>query len=222
VWTTAPDTDVCTEYEKRQAPEFSLFDSQSACAQWVRERRCRPGMSCNDGCNDLGCDATGMHLRSTLLACELRVTLDAIEFLPKSRQLTTQLDWDDAVERLKKQLRLPARKLKIIGFALPSEAASPSAVKELARQRAEMVARAFGSRGIERSRLLPIVGDPSTLGVEGYRVGRVYLQLDPDQLEPEEYDPTSPGYAELCWVKYPRSQSGGEAPTDGASGPAAQ
>src|SRR4051812_31980593 len=80
VWTTAPDTDVCTEYENPKAPDFSRFETQRACEQWVHERRCRPGMSCNDGCNDVGCDGTGMHSLRTLIECGLAVSVGRLEF----------------------------------------------------------------------------------------------------------------------------------------------
>ena len=202
VWTTAPDTDVCIEYGKRQAPDFSQFDAKPACEEWVRERRCRPGMSCNNGCNDVGCDGTGMSMRSTLLGCEVALAVDPIEFPAKSAKLPAALSWDKAVGGLERLFRLPSRKLKIIGFALPSEAASPVAVKHLARQRAEAVAKVLVSHGLARARLVIQVGEPSTFGVEGYRVGRVSLQLDPNQLEPQEYEPSFPGYENLCWVKY--------------------
>src|SRR5204863_4890700 len=46
-----------------------------------------------------------------------------------------------------------------------------------------------------------VIGDPSHLGVDGYRVGRVLLEMDPSQLQLEDFDPSSPEYAELCAVK---------------------
>jgi hypothetical protein len=203
VWTTAPGTDVCTEYEKQKAPDFSLFDAQATCEQWVRERRCRAGMVCNDGCNNIACDGTGMHLRSTLLGCELSIALGALEFPPKSWRLSSPPNWEEAVRGLEQVFRLPERKLKIIGFALPSEAAAPAAARRLARQRAESVARELAARGVDRGRLVIEVGEPSALGVAGYRVGRVRMQLDPDSRQPQEFDPSFPGYENLCWVKYP-------------------
>jgi hypothetical protein len=204
IWTTAPDTDVCTEYEKPKAPDFSLFDTLAACEQWVHERRCRPGMACNDGCNDIACDGTGMRLRSTLLGCGLSIGIGALEFAAKSRRLTTSPDWEGAVRRLQQALRVPERKLKIIGFALPDEAAVPAAARRLARQRAESVARELAARGVDRGRFVIEVGEPSWLGVEGYRVGRVLVQLDPERRQPQEFDPSSSNYEDLCWVKYPR------------------
>jgi hypothetical protein len=204
VWTTAPGTDVCTEYEKPGAPDFSLFDVQAACEQWVHERRCRPGMACNNGCNNIACDGTGMHLRSTLLECTLAIGIGPLEFPPKSRRLAAAPDWDGAVRLLQQLFQLPERKLKLIGFALPSEAAFPAAAQRLARQRAEAVARELAARGVDRDRFVIEVGEPSALGVEGYRVGRVLLQFDPDWRQPQEFDASSPDYENLCWVKYPR------------------
>jgi hypothetical protein len=203
VWTTAPGTDLCTEYETPKAPDFSLFDAQAACEQWVHERRCRPGMVCNNGCNDIACDGTGMHLRSTLLECGLAIGIGVLEFPAKSRQLSSRPPFDEAVRLLQQLFRLPERKLKIIGFALPSEAAAPAAAQRLARQRAESVARELAARGVDRDRFVIQVGEPSALDVEGYRVGRVLLQLDPDWRQPQEFDSSYPDYENLCWVKYP-------------------
>lgn len=203
IWTTAPDTDACTQYLKQDAPEFSQFDSQPACEEWVQKRRCRPGMRCSDGCNGIACDGTGMHTLSTLVACELGIGIRSIEFREKSVKLPESLDLEQASRLLERALRFPKRKLKLIGVALPSEGASPVAVKQLARKRAEAVARALVLRGADRRRFVIEVLDASTLGMEGYRIGRVFLQLDPSERQPEEYDASYPDYENLCWIKYP-------------------
>lgn len=211
IWTTAPDTDVCTEYRKAQSPHSSQFGSKQACEQWVQQRRCRPGMSCNNGCNDVRCDATGMHIMSTLMECGLLVVAP-LEFREKSVKLRDALDWAEAAARLQRALRLPSRKLKISGFALPSEAASPAMVKRLAQQRAEAVARLLASHGVDRGRFVVEIGDPAELGVEGYRVGRVQLHMEPNRLQPEEYDASYAGYENLCWIKYRTEAAPGTPP----------
>ena len=169
-------------------------------------------MSCNNGCNDIACDGTGMRTRSTLLECGLSIGLDSLQFRDKSAQVPLAVDWEEASRMLQIVLHVPKRKLNIIGFATPSEGASPAARKRLARQRAEAVARVLVAHGADRGRLVVDVGDPATLGIDGYASGRVYLRLEPSYAEHEDYDPSAPGYEELCWIKYPSTSAQAPSP----------
>jgi hypothetical protein len=169
-------------------------------------------MSCNNGCNDIACDGTGMRIMSTLLECGLSIGFDLLQFPQKSAQLPPAVDWEEPARRLQVALRVATRKLKIVGFATPSEGASPAARTRLARQRAEAVARVLVEHGADRGRLSIDVGDPATFGIEGYASGRVYLRLEPNYAEPDDYDPSAPGYEELCWIKYPSTSSPSASP----------
>src|SRR5204863_6174253 len=71
VWTTPSDSDACTEYARRFAPEHRLFDAKQQCDAWVKERRCRPGRVCSDGCNTVSCDGSGMKTISTIAECSV-------------------------------------------------------------------------------------------------------------------------------------------------------
>lgn len=207
VWTTPPDSDVCTAYPSKRARDYQTYPTRAECEDWVKQRRCRPYSSCSNGCNDIGCDRTGMRMKSTLVECGL-LAPDPIEFRDKTLRPQTVTDWSKARDLIEQVFRQPKRSLVITGTALPDEVhRSEAAQKQLARRRAEMARRELASRGIDAKRLRVEIIEPAQMSGSDYRIGRVYFRFDPAWLEQAEFDPSSPGYENLCWVKQARSKA---------------
>jgi len=148
-----------------------------------------------------------MRAVSTLKEC-LLLTPDGIDFQNKTLRPQAVPDWRKARDLIERAFRLPKRKLIITGTALPDEVRrSEAAQKELARQRAEMARRELISLGVDSDRLRVKIMDPSKMRVSDYAIGRVFFSFDPAWVEQEEFDPSWPGYENLCWVKQARSKS---------------
>lgn len=207
VWTTPPDSDVCTAYPSKQAHAYQSYPTRAECEDWVKRRRCRPYSNCSDGCNQISCDRTGMRMRSTLVECSLLAPAH-IEFRDKTLRPKTAPDWSTARDLVERLFRRPKRSLIITGTALPDEVhRSEAAQKQLARRRAEMARRELASRGIDAKRIRVEIIEPAKMIGSDYNVGRVFFRFDPASLEQEEFDPSFPGYEDLCWVKQARSKA---------------
>jgi hypothetical protein len=76
------------------------------------------------------------------------------------------------------------------------------------------VGAAFGCSSNDAKRIRVEIIEPAQMSGSDYRIGRVYFSFDPARLEQEEFDPSSPGYENLCWVKQARSKA---PPTAGTS-----
>lgn len=214
VWTTPPDSDVCTAYPGGKVRGYQTYPTRAECEDWVKQRRCRPNSNCSDGCNDISCDRTGMRMLSTLVECSI-LAPDQIEFRDKTLRPQTVPDWSKARDLIERFFRRPTRSLVITGTALPDEVHhGEAAQKQLARRRAEMARRELTSRGIDAKRIRVEVIEPAEMSGSDYEVGRVLFRFDPAWLEQEEFDPSSPGYENLCWVKQARSKA---PPTAGTS-----
>lgn len=208
VWTTPSESDTCTEYVRRVAPAFSQFETKQQCEEWVKQRRCKPGLSCYDGCNRVSCDGTGMRMLSTLKRCMVVVSGD-IEFRAKTTEPTTEPEWDEVAHRIERVFRVPERVLKITAYAKPDEAPSQPARQRLAQRRLALIKKELTARGVDPKRLTFIVGDPAQHGFQAIDAGRVVLQVDPNRTQPEDFDPSHPNYRELCAVKYAKDAQGG-------------
>src|SRR5207244_4819571 len=136
VWTTPSDSDACTEYARRFAPEHRLFEAKQQCEAWVKERRCRPGRICSDGCNTLSCDGNGMKTIATMAECSVYLG-EGLEYRAKSTRPIQPPDWERIMRAIASAFRAPTRRLKITGYALPDEAPSKPLAQRLARTRAE-------------------------------------------------------------------------------------
>lgn len=206
VWTTPPDSDVCTAFPSKKVAEYQTYPSQAECEDWVKIRRCRPYSHCSDGCNNIGCDRTGMRMTTTLVECGLFV-VESVEFVSKTLRASKTPDWAALSQVSQRLLKLPTRQLVINASALPDEVGrSEAAQKQLAKRRGEWVRQQLVAQGMDPQRIRVSILEPAQMGVNDYRIGRAWFTFDPPRLEPEEYDSTYPDYENLCWVKQARSK----------------
>jgi hypothetical protein len=177
LFTTLPDSEECRAFEEREAPPFSKFATLVECENWVKTRKCNPGMTCDGWCNTISCDGTGQHLMSTLEGCSIQVT-DTVGFLDREREPIrgVAFDFPAIVAKLQRHLKAPERKIWVDGYARTGEARTPKDVQRLALARARTVVERLVAAGMPRSRVEARLGGPP------YQESRdVRFALEPDQ-----------------------------------------
>jgi hypothetical protein len=195
VWTTAADSDACTEYTRESAPEFTQFPTRQTCESWVKARRCRPGFRCFDGCNYVVCDAQGSDTISTLMACAVGIRT-TIEFAPKSAKLSNGPDWATLLGSIQSLFRVRERVLHVRGFATKAEAPAADARQRLALQRAEVVRSTLVKRGADASRVIAEANRPDTGQQEDRH--QVSFEFLPNDVRRQDLDPDSEEYRDYC------------------------
>ena len=199
VWTTPPDSDECREYSRATAPEALAWESRELCEKWVKERGCRPGHRCFDGCNWRSCTHDGRGFVQTDMACGgMRY---AVEFEPRTANVRSgPTGWPTFREQFKKRLKNPKRRLRLIGYAEPDEATSKAELERLARRRAEKLRQALVADGIAAKRLLVELGDAQQLREAGLQGALNVVHILDDPAEPirEDFEPDSPKFQKFC------------------------
>ncbi len=197
-WTTAANSDTCLELERTSRTEYSTFPTRAECEAWVKTRHCRPGFRCFDGCNWKSCDNSGVSSVQTLAGCSPAV----VQFVMDRGQSKVggSTNWPVVLEMVEARLHAPQRKLQVRGYAAPDEAANPRALQQLARARAETVARELSKRGILRQRLVVDVGDVAELQAHAPDQALSLVRLTVLPLGPlrDDFEPSSSEYRHYC------------------------
>ncbi|HEX2873244.1 MAG TPA: hypothetical protein VHP33_18425 [Polyangiaceae bacterium] len=207
VWTTPERSNVCTEYARAPAA-MPTYETREACEEWVKQRSCQPGYTCYDGCNWNTCTGRGEGMISTLLGCTFGVAYD-FEFQTGTTKLSSEPDWSMWVPGLQRALRVPERKMTLLGYAEAKEAqGNAEAQKRLALRRAQLIVRELEKRGIAPNRMLANVGDPAAFPRrnDAFAWRRVRIELEPAYRVRGDFEPGSSEYEEFCGVKSRRGE----------------
>ena len=197
VWTTPPDSKICTEYSRDRSPDAQTWNTREECEAWVKQRVCDPSFHCYDGCNWHSCDDTGSRLTQTLLECSIMGR--GIRFKPGTADLAEPNISAELFDWIKSVLKNPKRRLRVIGYADEADAASEPQRQQLAQQRAEHVRKLLIKQGLAAKRLSTEVGDPKENGASRSEPSSlVVLRADPSEPMREDFDPSSPKYKLFC------------------------
>lgn len=198
-WTTLSNSDTCVELEPRKYSEFATFPSQAECEAWVRERACRPGFSCFDGCNWRSCDARGFGIEETLAACPPGIVI--FQFDRAATKYRDSVDWAWIRDSIKERIQAPERKLLIRGYAATDEAKDTAGVRRLAKARADIVARDLVERGVPRTRMVIAVGSESDF--PPYRTERSLVDVSRLPAHPvrDDFEPNTTEYRMFCGAR---------------------
>ncbi len=203
LWTTAPYSNVCSDDVGGDARDYRKFATRDECEVWVKERSCRPGYACFDGCNWRHCSWDGESIEMTYAACVS--WLYNFEFSPGSQRLSNEPEWSWMEPGIARELKAPQRRLVISGFVEPGESESRAGADRLARARAELVRGKLLKHGIAAKRIVTQLGDADSLRATNYQGGLalVRISFDPTERVREDFEPNSHEYKLYCGT-FPR------------------
>jgi|GEM_PF-6242927 len=179
-------------------PNSSASSTSSSASSTSSAWRCQPGYRCFDGCNWGACDPTGTFFTRTDLSCDLSfaIRFEAGTSEPEGSSLSPHLH-----DSLKKRLRNPQRRLRLVGYAGETEAASDAHRRQLAQRRAERVQKLLINEGISAQRLAVEVGDVRELDSAELGQRLVILRDDPPGPVRSDFEPSSPEYLHFCGAR---------------------
>jgi outer membrane protein OmpA-like peptidoglycan-associated protein len=204
-WTTLADSDTCAELKPHVYNDFATFPTRPECEAWVKNRHCRPGFHCFDGCNWRSCDYSGSSMETTFASCSPGIV--QFEFEPGQSKIGPSTNWPFVIDSITSRLRAPSRKLQLRGYAAPDEAKSAASVARLARARADAVAQQLAQRGISRRLLVIEVGSAAEIREHDPErsASVVMVSLLPAQPLRDDFDPRSSEHRLFCgasgWVR---------------------
>jgi outer membrane protein OmpA-like peptidoglycan-associated protein len=207
VWSTPSRSNVCTGYARAPVSGPS-FDTREACEKWVQERSCQPGFTCFDGCNWRTCTSGGETTISTLVECSVALAVE-LKFQANTAKLSAEPDWAVIVAGIERALRPHERSITVLGYVEPNEARGHAgAQRRLGLQRAQVVVKELGERGIATHRLVAKLGDASAFGPRRTDavLRRVRLEPVPAWRVRDDFEPSSREYQEFCGAKPHRGE----------------
>ncbi len=197
-WTTSKNSNECSENSAGDTSYYQHFQTREECETWVKERSCRPGFACFDGCNWGGCDGDGKGMTQTLLGCPSLAY--NFEFSPRSMDVQKEPDWAWMQEGVAEEFKAPQRRLIISGYVEPGNTEVRASAEKRALARAKLVRRKLIKHGLPAKRLVTELGDVEALRAVGYAgtLALVRVGFDPAERVREDFVPSSREYQLWC------------------------